>query len=182
MITTISAFMVKTTPIEALKVRNMLTSTPPAATSAPPSANANAEARRTSIATSCGGHRIDRDRANRGAAAGARQREIDRAADHGGEQQRDQPVDRDRAAEHRERDRQIGIAEILAAEDVTSAMPWTTNSRPKVARMLSTSSIPWFLARRTSGTSSTLVDQPVEREGERHDDDEPDERAHRQCR
>ena len=51
MITTISAFIVNTTPIDALKVRNMLTSTPPAATSAPPSAKANADTRRTSIAT-----------------------------------------------------------------------------------------------------------------------------------
>jgi hypothetical protein len=42
MITTISAFMVKTTPIEAFRVRNMLTRTPPAATSAPPSAKAKA--------------------------------------------------------------------------------------------------------------------------------------------
>ena len=51
MMTTISAFIVKTTPMEALKVRNMLTSTPPAATSAPPSAKANADAVRTSMAT-----------------------------------------------------------------------------------------------------------------------------------
>ena len=52
MMTMISAFMVKTTPIEALKVRNMLISAPPAAASAPPSAKAKADARRTSIATS----------------------------------------------------------------------------------------------------------------------------------
>ena len=39
--------------MEALKVRNMQTSTPPAATSAPPSAKAKAEARRTSMPTSC---------------------------------------------------------------------------------------------------------------------------------
>ena len=51
MMTTISAFIVKTTPIEALKVRNMLISTPPAATIAPPSAKANADAVRTSMAT-----------------------------------------------------------------------------------------------------------------------------------
>ena len=53
MITTINAFIVKTTPILALKVRNIETSTPPAATSAPPSAKAIAAAARTSIATSC---------------------------------------------------------------------------------------------------------------------------------
>src|SRR6188768_2978346 len=41
--TTISAFMVKMTPDDALKVRNMLIKTPAAATSAPPSANANAD-------------------------------------------------------------------------------------------------------------------------------------------
>ena len=53
MMTTISAFMVNTTPIVAVKVVNIAISTPPAAASAPPSANAKADALRTSIATSC---------------------------------------------------------------------------------------------------------------------------------
>ncbi len=53
MMTTISAFMVKTTPILALKVRNMETSTPLAAISAPPMAKAMAAVARTSMATSC---------------------------------------------------------------------------------------------------------------------------------
>ena len=51
MMTTISAFMVKTTPLEALKVRNIEISTPAAAQSAPPSAKAKAEMRGTSMPT-----------------------------------------------------------------------------------------------------------------------------------
>ena len=50
--TTINAFIVNTTPDDALKVRNVLTSTPAAATSAPPSANVSAEACGTLMATS----------------------------------------------------------------------------------------------------------------------------------
>ena len=85
MMTTIRAFMVNSTPIEALNVRNMLISTPADATSAPPSAKAKAEARRTSMATSC---------ADTGSTATARiavpsrvrvSRQIDRNADHDGE-------------------------------------------------------------------------------------------------
>ena len=52
MMTTTRALSVKTTPRLALKVRNIDTSTPAAATSAPPSAKASAEAVRTSMATS----------------------------------------------------------------------------------------------------------------------------------
>ena len=47
-----SALSVKTTPSETSKVRNMLSSPPPTAVTAPPSAKANPEARATLIETS----------------------------------------------------------------------------------------------------------------------------------
>ena len=43
--------------------------------------------------------------------------------------------------------------------------------RPKVARMQSTSSWPWLLARRTSGRIRIAIDRPVQREGRGHDAD-----------
>jgi hypothetical protein len=53
MMTTIKAFMVKPTPDAALKVRNMLISTPAAPTMAPPAANASADAARMSTPDNC---------------------------------------------------------------------------------------------------------------------------------
>ena len=52
MMTMTSAFRVKMTPSEASKVRNMLSSAPPAALTAPPSAKASAEVRATLMLTS----------------------------------------------------------------------------------------------------------------------------------
>ena len=51
MMTMTSAFRVKMTPSEASKVRNMLSSVPPAAVTAPPIANASAEVRSTLMLT-----------------------------------------------------------------------------------------------------------------------------------
>ena len=52
MMTMTSAFSVKMTPSEASKVRNMLSSAPPEALTAPPSAKANADVRATLMPTS----------------------------------------------------------------------------------------------------------------------------------
>ena len=52
MMTTISAFMVKTTPEEAVKVWYIEMTTPPQAASAPPSAKAKRAARSASMPTS----------------------------------------------------------------------------------------------------------------------------------
>ena len=103
MMTTISAFIVKMTPNEALKVRNMLISTPAAATIAPPSAKANADAAATLIATS---------RAAEGSTATARiavpirvrvSARYSASPSATREAERDQPIERERLAEHRDR-------------------------------------------------------------------------------
>ena len=69
--------MVKTTPIEALKVRNMLIRTPPAATSAPPERKREGRGLAHVDGDELGRDRIDRDRPDGGADPGARQREIE---------------------------------------------------------------------------------------------------------
>ena len=81
MMTMISAFIVKRTPIDASKVRKVDRITPPAAVTAPPSAKAQRAQRGTSMATSDGRPRIDRHRAQRDADAGAVQAGVERAAD-----------------------------------------------------------------------------------------------------
>ena len=88
-----------TTPIEAEKGRIMLTSTPEAATSAPPSPKARAEVARASMPTS-GAKRGDTATAHGGTGLRARQQQIEATAEHHREAQREQPVRRDRAAQH----------------------------------------------------------------------------------
>ena len=77
-ITTTSAFMVNSTPIAGLKVRNVLTSVPATATSAPPVAKAIADIAVASTPTRRR-DRIDRERPHGGAGARARQPETDRS-------------------------------------------------------------------------------------------------------
>ena len=78
MMTTISAFMVKTTPIAALKVRNMLISTPPAPAMRAAGRKGERGGRADIDAGQLRRDRIDRDRAQRRAVARAREHEIER--------------------------------------------------------------------------------------------------------
>ena len=58
MMTMISAFNVKITPVEASNVRNMLSNPPPAAVTAPPRAKARAEARTVLMLTRAAAWRL----------------------------------------------------------------------------------------------------------------------------
>ena len=114
--TTINAFMVKTTPDDALKVRNVLTSTPAAATSAPPSAKRQRGSLRHVDRDKLGGKGIDGDGAYRRAGAGPRQRQIEREAKQDGDAERGEAVGRDGLAEKLHRKGKERVAVVSPAE------------------------------------------------------------------
>ena len=104
--------------MEALKVRNIETSTPPAAQSAPPSAKAKADVARHVDADEARRARIDGDGADRRAGARPGQREVEADADARGEgEARPAGWPRRVDAEHVDRHEQVGVAVVLAAEE-----------------------------------------------------------------
>ena len=115
-ITMISALRVKTTPSDASKVRNMLSSTPPEAVTAPPSAKANAEARGNVDRHKAGGRRIDGDRAQREAGTGTVQPQIKSEAEHDRADERSNAIEPVGFAENEDWARQIGVAQVFTPE------------------------------------------------------------------
>ena len=156
MMTTISAFMVKTTPDRGAEGQEHADQHAAGGDQRAAEREGERRDRGDVDRDQLRGDRIDRDGADRGAVPGARQREIER-------QRRSRA--RRRSAISRfsasvapstcDRHGEVAHSCRYAPPNITSMMPWTMNSRPKVARMLSTSSTSRVLARRTSGVSRT---------------------------
>ena len=112
----ISAFKVKTTPSDTSKVKNMLSRPPPAAVTAPPSANARAEARATLIETSPAADGLTDTARSASPARVLCSQNVKPDAKYERTEERDDAVEAVAFAENEDRLRQIGVVQIFAAE------------------------------------------------------------------
>ena len=133
----------------------MLSSPPPAAVTAPPSAKASAEVRATLIETSPAAEGLtETARSARPARVLYNQTYRPTQSQRRG-QKGDDAVEAVALTENEDRLRQVGIVQYIAPPKTATMIPMKMKLMPNVARMLSTSSLPWLLARRTSGKIST---------------------------
>ena len=178
MITTISAFMVKITPprrAEGQEHRDQH-----AGRGAERAAERKGEGRdaRHVDADEAGRGRVDRDRPHRRAGPRPGQRQVEAEADDHGEEEGEQPVGGDRRAEHVDRHQEVGVAVELAAED-RQHQPLHHEQEAEGEEDRVALELVAGLGALDQRREQEVVDQPVQDEGRRHDQDQPGERAHR---
>ena len=175
MITTISAFRVYSTPMVALKEMNVLTSMPDTAASAPPAANASAEYLPHVDADQAGSDRIDGDGAQGRAEAGVAQHQEQGESHRAGAEEGEQPIQRDCRAEHVHGRRQEAVAaQIAAPVHQRQALEHEEQAEGDEHDV----GVERVLVRRAADQRDhqVLVDQPVDREGDRHADEQAQQR------
>ena len=174
--TMISAFRVNTTPSETSNVKNMLSRPPPAAVTAPPSANASAEVRETLIGTSPAADRIDGHRPQRQPCPRLVQPNIQADAERYRGDEGDHAVQSVAFTENENRLRQIRIIEVLAAED-RQHDPNGNETEAEGRQDAVDLKLALALGAANERQDEHPVDHPVQDEGNRHHQEQCEERA-----